>query len=162
MPIQIGETVPSVTVHEWRENQPQPISTDTLFSNRRVVLFALPGAFTPTCSAAHLPGFVVAADQIKSRGIDDILCMSVNDAWVMHAWGTQQNADAIRMIADGSADLVEAMDLAVDLTEKGMGVRSQRFAMIINDGIVEWLGLDQPGSFEQSSAESVLTYLDKA
>lgn len=162
MPIQIGESIPAVTLYELQQGQPQPVTTESLFSNRRIVLFALPGAFTPTCSAAHVPGFVVAADELKQQGIDDILCLSVNDAWVMHAWGEQQNANALRMLADGSADFTEAVDLSLDLTEKGMGVRSQRYAMVVDDGVVQWLGIDAPGQFEHSSAESVLSFLANA
>lgn len=161
MAIQVGETLPSLNVYELKDNKPVPVSTESLFAEKKVVLFALPGAFTPTCSAAHLPGFVAQADTLKARGVDEIICLSVNDAWVMHAWGEQQNAlGVIRMIGDGSADFTDAVDLMVDLTEKGMGVRSQRYAMIINDGQLEWLGIDAPGEFEQSSVEQVLAALD--
>ncbi len=159
MPIQVGETLPNVNLYQMSTNGPNPISVESLFSGRKVVVFALPGAFTPTCSAAHLPGFVVMADQIKQLGIDEIVCLSVNDAWVMDAWGKQQNAENILMLADGSADFTDAIDLTVDLTEKGMGVRSRRYAMIVNDGVVEWLGLDEPGKFALSSAEAVVKQL---
>lgn len=159
MPIHVGETLPNVTVYELKDQKPSAVSTEALFAEKKVVLFALPGAFTPTCSAAHLPGFVTMADTLKQQGIDDIICLSVNDAWVMQAWGKQQNADAIHMIADGSADFTDAIDLTLDLTEKGMGVRSRRYAMIVNDGTVEWLGIDEPGEFDQSSAETVLAQL---
>jgi len=159
MPIQVGETLPNVNLYQMSTNGPNPISVESLFSGRKVVVFALPGAFTPTCSAAHLPGFLVMADQIKQLGIDEIVCLSVNDAWVMDAWGKQQNAENILMLADGSADFTDAIDLTVDLTEKGMGVRSRRYAMIVNDGVVEWLGLDEPGKFALSSAEAVVKQL---
>jgi peroxiredoxin len=138
---------------------PAEVTTAELFDNKKVVLFALPGAYTPTCSAAHLPGFVVKADDIKARGVDDIICLSVNDAFVMDAWGKQQNAEHIKMIADGSADFTDAMGLTLDLTGNGMGVRSQRYAMIVNDGKVEWIGVEEGGQFEVSSAESVLEHL---
>ena len=159
MPIQIGETLPNVNLYQLSANGPVPVSVETLCTGRRVVIFALPGAFTPTCSAAHLPGYVVKADDIKKAGIDDIICLSVNDAWVMDAWGKQQNASGILMLGDGSADFTDAIDLTADLTGKGMGVRSRRYAMIVNDGVVEWIGLDEPGKFELSSAEAVLAQL---
>lgn len=158
MPIQVGDSIPSTTLHEMTEKGPAPVNTDELFSGKKVVLFALPGAFTPTCSEAHLPGFVVHADTIKSKGVDEIVCLSVNDAFVMGAWGKSQNADHIRMLADGSADFTEAVDLVLDLTGNGMGVRSQRYAMIVNDGTVEWIGVEE-GGFEKSSAEAVLAAL---
>ena len=159
MAIAVGETIPSVTFYEMGEQGPVPIESDALFSDKTIALFALPGAFTPTCSAAHLPGFVVKADELKAAGVDEIVCTSVNDAFVMGAWGKAQNAEAIRMLADGSADWADACGLTVDLTEKGMGVRSQRYAMIVKDGTVTWLGLDAAGQFENSSAEQVLANL---
>jgi len=158
MAIQIGDTLPNVTLYELSEQGPVAISTESLFADKKVVVFALPGAFTPTCSAAHVPGFVVNADTIKSRGVDDIICVSVNDAWVMGAWGQQQNATALRMLGDGSADFTEAVDLVKDLTGAGMGVRSQRYALIAVNGIVTWIGIDASG-LDQSSAESVLAHL---
>ena len=159
MAIQVGDTLPNVNLYQLTENGPTTINVEELCSGQKVVLFALPGAFTPTCSAAHLPGFVVKADDIKARGVDRIVCVSVNDAWVMDAWGKQQNANGILMLGDGSADFTDAIDLTVDQTAKGMGVRSRRYAMIIDDGVVQWLGLDEIGQFEQSSAESVLQNL---
>lgn len=159
MPIEVGQTLPNVNLYEMTDNGPAVVTVEEVFSNKRVVLFALPGAFTPTCSAAHLPGFVVNADTIKEKGIDEIVCLSVNDAWVMDAWGKQQNAEAIRMLADGSADFHDAIDLSVDLTERGMGIRSRRYAMIVNDGVIEWIGLEEPGQFEASTAEAVLAQL---
>lgn len=159
MPIQVGDTIPSVDLYKMSAERPEAISTDFVFSDKRVVVFAVPGAFTPTCSAAHLPGFVVKADEIRNKGIDAILCISVNDAWVMNAWGQTQNADAINMYADGSADFTDAIDLIDDRTNQGMGVRSRRYAMIVNDGVVEWIGVDELGKFEKSSAESVITHL---
>jgi len=158
MAIEIGDTLPNVTFYELSEQGPVAISTESLFGGKKVVVFALPGAFTPTCSAAHVPGFVANADTIKSRGVDDIICVSVNDAWVMGAWGHQQNATALRMLADGSADFTVAVDLVKDLTGAGMGVRSQRYALIAEDGVVTWIGIDLSG-LDLSSAESVMAQL---
>jgi peroxiredoxin len=139
---------------------PGEISTDELFGGRKVVLFALPGAFTPTCSAAHLPGFVANADGIKAKGVDDIVCLSVNDAFVMDAWGKAQNADGnVHMVADGNGDFTRAVDLVLDLSARGMGVRSQRYAMIVDDGVVQSVHVEEPGKLEKSSAESMLDAL---
>ena len=138
---------------------PEVIETHQLFANKKVVLFSVPGAFTPTCSAAHLPGFVVQADKIKGKGVDTIICMSVNDVFVMDAWGKSQNANEIIMLADGNADFTEAMGLDVDATAWGMGnVRSKRFALIANDGVVEALEVDDKG-LDKSSAEHILSLL---
>ena len=161
MAIQVGETLPSVNLYQMTTQGPQAISTDKLCADRKVVIFALPGAFTPTCSASHLPGFVVKSDELKQHGVSDIICLSVNDAWVMNAWGMQQNADNILMLGDGSGEFTDAIDMTLDLTDKGMGVRSRRYAMIVNNGVVEWIGLDEPGKFEHSSVEAVLAYLSK-
>jgi len=159
MSIAVGDRIPSVTLAHMTESGPQEISTDTLFGGRKVVVFALPGAFTPTCSAAHLPGYVVHADAIKARGVDEIVCLSVNDAFVMDAWGKAQNAEAIHMVADGSANFAQAVGLELDLTARGMGVRSQRYAMVVDDGVVSALAVEAPGQFEVSSAERVLAAL---
>lgn len=156
--IGIGDTVPNVTLKVMGKDGPQDISTDDIFSGKKVVLFAVPGAFTPTCSAAHLPGFVVHADDIKSKGVDTIACMSVNDVFVMDAWGKAQNADEIMMLADGNADFTEAMGIEMDATGFGMGVRSKRFAMVVDDGVVKALEVDEKG-FEKSSAENILNKL---
>jgi peroxiredoxin len=123
------------------------------------VLFALPGAFTPTCSAAHLPGFVANADKLKAKGVDDIVCLSVNDAWVMDAWRKDQNADAIHMVGDGSSNFTQAVGLELDRTDGGMGMRSQRYAMIVEDGVVTALHVEEPRQFEVSSAEAMLALL---
>jgi peroxiredoxin len=123
------------------------------------VLFALPGAFTPTCSAAHLPGFVANADKLKAKGVDEIVCLAVNDVFVMDAWGKAQNADEIHMVADGSADFAKAVGLELDLTARGMGVRSQRYAMIVDDGTVTALALDEAGKLDVSSAEAIMAKL---
>ncbi|MBU2864498.1 peroxiredoxin [Reinekea marina] len=158
MPIKVGDTLPSVELSELSKEGPVKVSSDEIFANKKVVLFALPGAFTPTCSAAHLPGFVVKADELKAKGVDEIVCLSVNDAWVMGAWGESQNAENIRMIADGSANFTEAVDLVLDLTDANMGVRSERYALIANNGVVEWIGIEE-GGFEHSSVEAVLNAL---
>jgi peroxiredoxin len=159
MTIQVGETLPNVIVHRMGEGGPVSVSTDELFSDQKVVLFAVPGAYTPTCSQSHLPGFVVNADTIMAKGVDRIICLSVNDAFVMSAWGREQNADALTMIADGNADFVEALGLDMDVTSRGMGVRSRRFALIANNGVVDWMAVEEPGQFEVSSSEKVLEAL---
>jgi peroxiredoxin len=142
------------------EGGPQAVTADELLSGKRVVLFALPGAFTPTCSASHLPGFVIHADEIYTKQIDQIICLSVNDAFVMDAWGKAQNVDHnILMVADGNADFTEAIGLDEDRHDRGMGVRSQRYSMIIEDGVVKTLNLEAPGQFEVSSAEQLLEQL---
>ncbi len=160
MPIKVGDRIPNVTLHIMAEGGPQPVTTDELLSGKRVVLFALPGAFTPTCSAAHLPGFVVHADEIRNKQVDRIICLSVNDAFVMDAWGKVQNADDnVLMVADGNADFTEAVGLDEDRHERGMGIRSQRYSMIIEDGVVRTLNVEAPGKFEVSSAERILKQL---
>jgi len=159
MTISIGDRIPNVVMNEMTGDGPAEISSEELFGGKKVVLFALPGAFTPTCSASHLPGFVANADKLKDKGADDIVCLSVNDAWVMDAWGKQQNADEIRMVADGSANFTQAVGLELDRTAGGMGMRSQRYAMIVEDGVVTALNVEEPGKFEQSSAEAMLALL---
>ncbi|HSS63087.1 MAG TPA: peroxiredoxin, partial [Gammaproteobacteria bacterium] len=154
-----GEKVPSVTLAHMTPDGPKPITTDDLFKGKKVVLFALPGAFTPTCSASHLPGFVVNADKIKAKGVDEVVCLSVNDAFVMDAWGKMQNAEEIHMVADGNADFARAVGLELDLTARGMGVRLQRFAMIVEDGVVKRINIEAPGKFEVSSAEKMMELL---
>lgn len=158
MSIQIGEQVPNVELKVMGEQGPESVQTDDLLSGKKVVLFAVPGAFTPGCSVTHLPGFVVHADAIKAKGVDSIICTSVNDAFVMDAWGKKQNADEIIMLADGIGNFAEAVGLEKDLTEVQFGVRSQRYAMILNDGVVEYLGVDDKG-VDKSSAETVLAQL---
>jgi len=158
MSIQIGEQVPNVELKVMGEQGPESVQTDDLLSGKKVVLFAVPGAFTPGCSVTHLPGFVVHADAIKAKGVDSIICTSVNDAFVMDAWGKNQNAEEIIMLADGIGNFAEAVGLEKDLTEVQFGVRSQRYAMILNDGVVEYLGVDDKG-VDKSSAETVLAQL---
>lgn len=159
MPIKSGDKVPSVTLTHMTADGPKPIASDELFKGKKVVLFALPGAFTPTCSASHLPGFVVNADKIKAKGVDEVICLSVNDAFVMHAWGKAQNAEELHMVADGNADFAKAVGLELDLTARGMGVRLQRFAMIVEDGVVTHINVEAPGKFEISSAEKMMELL---
>ena len=160
MAIQEGEKIPAGTLKHKTAEGIEDISTDQLFSGKKVVLFALPGAFTPTCSAKHLPGFVERADEIKGKGVDTIACLSVNDAFVMEAWGRDQNVgDKVLMLADGNGDFSKALGLDLDASGFGMGLRSQRYAMIDDDGVVQKLTIDPPGTFEGSSAEAILTAL---
>jgi peroxiredoxin len=138
---------------------PQDISTDDVFAGKKVVLFAVPGAFTPGCSMTHLPGFVVNADKIKAKGVDTIACMSVNDAFVMGAWGEAQNASEILMLADGNGEFTKSLGLELDGTGFGMGMRSQRFAMIVEDGTVSHLNVEPGAGIEVSSAEAIMELL---
>lgn len=160
MAIQEGERIPAATLKHKTAEGIEDISTDELFSGKKVVLFALPGAFTPTCSAKHLPGFVASASDIKSKGVDTIACLSVNDAFVMEAWGRDQNVgDNVMMLADGNGDFSKAIGLDLDASGFGMGLRSQRYAMIVDDGVVKKLNIDPPGTFEGSSAQAILAAL---
>jgi len=161
MSIQVGDKIPSLSLQQKTDDDVTDISTEEIFTAKKVILFALPGAYTPTCSAAHLPGYVVKADELKEKGIDSIVCLSVNDAHVMKAWGDDQNVeDRVLMIADGSAHFTRAVGLEVDLSSRGMGLRSQRYAIVVNDGIVELLNLEAPGKFEVSDAETILSSLE--
>ncbi len=160
MSIETGETIPNVAVGIATDDGPAEITMDEICSGRKVVLFALPGAFTPTCSAAHLPGYVVHHDEIRARGVDAIACLSVNDVFVMNAWGKDQGVgDTVVMLADGNADFTKAVGLEMDGSGFGMGVRSQRYAMVVDDGKVTALNVEEPGAFEVSSAEAVLAAL---
>ncbi|MBX2869001.1 MAG: peroxiredoxin [Acidiferrobacterales bacterium] len=160
MTIAVGDKIPSVELATMGKDGPEAITTDEIFSGKKVVMFALPGAFTPTCSAAHVPGYVVHNDAIKAKGVDTIACLSVNDAFVMGAWGEAQNVeDNILMLADGSGNFTEAVDLVLDLTERNMGVRSQRYAMIVDDGIVTHLNIESGPEFKVSDAETILSLL---
>ena len=160
MTISIGDRVPAATLKKMGSSGPEELSTSDFFAGRKVVLFAVPGAFTPTCSNKHLPGFVEHADQIKAKGVDAIACMSVNDAFVMGAWGKdRQVGDDVEMLADGSAEFAKAMGLELDLTAAGLGIRSKRFAMVVDDGVVTVLKLEAAGWFDVSSAESILAAL---
>lgn len=161
MTLKVGDKIPSVTLKYMDEGgNMQAISTDELFKGKKVVLFALPGAFTPTCSAKHLPGFVQSADKLKEKGVDAIACLSVNDAFVMNAWSKDQKVDGkVMMLADGNAEFSKAVGLTMDGTGYGMGLRSQRYAMVVEDGMVKTLNIEAPGAFEVSSAESILKAL---
>ena len=160
MTIKVGDKIPSVVLQQKTADGVQPVKTDDLFKGKKVVLFAVPGAFTPTCSAKHLPGFVQNADKLKQKGVDAIACVAVNDAFVMEAWGKSQNTDSkVMMLADGSAHFAKALGLDLDLMDKGLGMRSQRYAMVVNDGKVEKLFVEAAGKFEVSSAENVLSQL---
>ena len=158
MSIQVGDKLPSVTLKTFVGDGTEEISTDDIFAGKKVVLFALPGAFTPGCSAAHLPGYVVNVDAIKAKGVDTVACLAVNDAFVMGAWGKAQNAEHILMLADGDGEFTKAVDLELDLRGKGLGVRSQRYAMIIEDGVVKNLEIDG-GDIKESSADHILSLL---
>ena len=160
MTIKVGDKIPSATLMEKQDGGPKPVKTDELFAGKKVVLFALPGAFTPTCSAKHLPGFIQSAGAIKAKGADVIACLSVNDAFVMGAWGDQQGAGGkVMMLADGNGEFTKALGLEMDATRFGMGHRSQRFSMIVDDGVVKALNIEEPGAFSVSSAEHVLKQL---
>ena len=160
MTIKVGDKVPSATLMQMKDGGPKPVKTDELFAGKKVVLFALPGAFTPTCSAKHLPGFIQNADALKKKGVDAIACLSVNDAFVMGAWGEQQKAsDKVMMLADGNGDFTRAVGLELDGSRFGMGKRSQRYAMIIDNGVVKTLNVEEGGAFSVSSAENVLSQL---
>ena len=155
--IKEGDKIPNVKV---KATDMTDITTDTLFSGKKVVLFAVPGAFTPTCSNKHLPGFIEKADEIRKKGVDEIICMSVNDAFVMKAWGEERGAgDKVRLIADGNGDLTKALGLDFDGSGIGFGLRSQRFAAIVQNGVVKKLAVDAGGKFEVSSAEAILKAL---
>tara|TARA_B100000927_G_scaffold262246_1_gene233004 strand:- start:1042 stop:1473 length:432 start_codon:yes stop_codon:yes gene_type:complete len=142
-----------------QDGKPTPITTEDIFAGKKVVLFAVPGAFTPTCSMAHLPGYVVHADSIKAKGVDTIACVSVNDAFVMDAWGQNKNAEELLMLADGNGDLTAALGLTMDGSGFGLGQRSQRYAMIVEDGTVTKLSVEAPGKLEVSAAEAILESL---
>lgn len=158
MTIQVGDKIPAGMFTVMGAEGPTGLSTEDVFAGKKVVLFAVPGAFTPTCSAAHLPGFVVHVDEIKAKGVDTVACMSVNDVFVMHAWGQSANAEHIQMLADGNGTFTEALGLVLDGSGFGMGARSQRFAMIVDDGVVTLLNVDA-GALEGSSAEAILAAL---
>jgi peroxiredoxin len=160
MTIKVGDRIPSVTLMEMQDGKPAPVKTDDFFKGRRIALFALPGAFTPTCSAKHVPGFVANHDALKARGVDAIACLSVNDAFVMGAWGKDQQAgDKVHMLADGNGEFTDKVGLAMDGTKFGMGKRSQRYSMVVEDGVVKSLNVEEPGAFEVSSAEHMLGQL---
>lgn len=159
MTIQVGDTLPAGKLKVMGDDgKPGDLDIGELTAGKKVVIFAVPGAFTPGCSITHLPGFIILADKIKAKGVSSIVCMSVNDAFVMGAWGKGQNAEEIIMAADGSGDYTRALGLELDARGFGMGMRSKRFAMIVDDGVVKYLGVDEKG-IEESSAEKVLSLL---
>lgn len=159
MTIEINQAIPASNVKIVAGGEVSDINTAEFFAEGKTVIFGLPGAFTPTCSAAHLPGFVVKADEIKAKGVKQIVCMSVNDAFVMKAWGEASNAEEIAMLADGNADFSKALGLDFDVSAAGMGTRCKRFAAIIEDGKVSQLFIEEPKQFEVSSAEYILEQL---
>jgi peroxiredoxin len=167
MTIKVGDRLPAGTLQEFFDVEkdgcaigPNPVTIEKLTRGKKVVLFGLPGAFTPTCSAKHVPSYLAVYDKLKAKGVDTIACMSVNDAFVMGAWGRDQHAgDKVRMLADGSAEYTKALGLELDLTARGMGIRCQRFSMLVDDGVVKTLNIEAPGKFEVSGGETILTQL---
>ncbi|HYM03651.1 MAG TPA: peroxiredoxin [Stellaceae bacterium] len=160
MTIKVGDKVPSVKLKQMTAEGMKDVQTDEFFKGKKIVLFALPGAFTPTCSAKHLPGFVEKAAELRAKGVDAVACLSVNDAFVMNAWGKDQKADGkVQMLADGNAEFTKAVGLEMDGSGYGLGLRSQRYAMVVDNGTVKVLNVEKPGSFEVSSADAVLKAL---
>jgi peroxiredoxin len=167
MTIKVGDRLPAGTLMEYYAVEkdgcsigPNPVAIESLTRGKKLVLFGLPGAFTPTCSAKHVPSYVADYDKLKAKGVDTIACLSVNDAFVMGAWGREQHTDGkIRMLADGSAVYAKALGLELDLTARGMGVRCQRFSMLVDDGVVKTLNVEAPGKFEISGGATMLQQL---
>ena len=159
MTIAVGAKLPAASLTKMTDAGPAPVSTAEYFAGRRIALFSVPGAFTPTCSAKHLPGFVEKAAELRAKGIDEVACTAVNDAFVMGAWGKSAGAEAVTMLADGNGDFVKALGLTMDASAYGMGPRGQRFSMIVNDGTVEQLNVEDGGEFRVSSAEYMLEQL---
>jgi glutaredoxin/glutathione-dependent peroxiredoxin len=160
MTIKVGDKLPSAKLKQMTPDGMKDVQTDEFFKGKKVVLFAVPGAFTPTCSAKHLPGFVEKAAEIKAKGVDAIACLAVNDAFVMNAWGKDQKAEGkVQMLADGNGDFTRAVGLELDGSGYGLGKRSQRYAMVVDDGVVRALNLEKPGAFEVSSADAILKAL---
>jgi peroxiredoxin len=161
MTINVGDKIPSVTLKQLTPEGVKEVTTDEIFGGKKVVFFAVPGAFTPACSQRHLPGFVERAADIKAKGVDEIACVAVNDAFVMGAWGKEQKTEGkVRMLADGSGDLVRALGLELDLSKGGLGTRSQRYSMLVDNGVVKSLNIEkQPGQVDVSGAEAMLRAL---
>jgi peroxiredoxin len=159
MTVKVGDKIPTTTLKTMGEKGPTDISTDEIFAGKKVLLFAVPGAFTPGCSVTHLPGYVVNADKIKAKGVDTIACMSVNDAFVMGAWGKAQNAEELLMLADGNGDFTKALGLELDGRGFGLGTRSQRFAMIVENGTINHLNVEPGPGVDVSSAETMMGLL---
>jgi peroxiredoxin len=162
MTIQKGDRLPDVPLTIASADGPKPTTSGEFFAGKRVALFAVPGAFTPTCSARHLPSYVEKAKELKGKGIDEIACTSVNDAFVMSAWNERDGSDDVVMLADGNGALADAVGLTMDGSKFGMGKRSQRYSMIVNDGVVEQLNVEAPGEYKASSAETMLDQLATA
>ena len=159
MAIQVGDKIPDVQITIATADGPQPTTSGDYFRGKKVALFAVPGAFTPTCSARHLPSYVDKAGELKGKGVDEIACISVNDPFVMAAWGKQDGSEEVTMIADGNGEFADAVGLAMDGSKFGMGKRSQRYSMLVNDGVVEQLNVEAPGEYRASSAEHMLEQL---
>ncbi|WP_336976941.1 peroxiredoxin [Altererythrobacter fulvus] len=159
MTIAVGDKLPDVKLVKVTANGPEAVQSGEYFAGKKVALFSVPGAFTPTCSAKHLPGYVEKADELKAKGVDEIACTAVNDAFVMGAWGKASGSDAVTMLADGNGDFVKALGLTMDGSGFGMGTRGQRFSVLVNDGVVEELNVEAPGDFNVSSAEYMLGQL---
>lgn len=163
MSIKVGDRLPETTLMKATDEGPQPVDTGQFFGGRRVALFAVPGAFTPTCSARHLPSFVEKADELKAAGIDEIACTAVNDAFVLAAWAKSAGAESkVTMLSDGNGDFAKALGLTMDASKYGMGSRSQRYSMIVNDGRVEQLNVEEPGAFSVSGADHMLEQMQVA
>ena len=159
MAINVGDRLPSVPLTIATADGPQPTTSDEFFKGKKVALFAVPGAFTPTCSVRHLPSYVDKAAELKAKGIDEIVGTSVNDAFVMGAWNQHQGSEDIKMLADGNGAFAEAVGLTMDASKFGMGTRSQRYSMVVNDGVVEQLNIEAPGEYKASSADHMLEQL---
>lgn len=159
MTIAVGDKLPDVKLSKAGESGPEPVQSGDYFKGKRVALFSVPGAFTPTCSAKHLPGYVAKAADLKAKGIDEVVCTAVNDAFVLGAWNRADGSPDVTMLADGNGDFANALGLPLDLTGGGLGKRGQRFSMVINDGVVEQLNVEAPGEFKVSSAEHMLEQL---
>lgn len=159
MTINVGDKLPDVPLTVATENGPEQTTSGEFFAGRRIALFAVPGAFTPTCSARHLPSYVDKASEIKGKGVDDIACLSVNDPFVMSAWNKADGSSDITMLADGNGAFSDALGLSFDASKFGMGKRSQRYSMLVNDGVIEQLNVEAPGEYRASSAENLLEQL---
>jgi peroxiredoxin len=160
MTVSVGDRIPSVNLMKATPDGPQPISSDDYFRGRRIALFSVPGAFTPTCSARHLPGYVERADKFKGKGVDEIACTAVNDAFVLSAWSKSGEADGkVTMLADGNGEFAKALGLEMDGSKFGMGQRGKRYSMVVNDGVIEQLNIEEPGAFSVSGADYMLERL---
>ena len=160
MTIEVGDRIPEMTLAKATAEGPQPVQTGEFFAGRKVALFSVPGAFTPTCSARHLPGFVERANEFAGKGVDEVACVSVNDAFVLQAWAAQAGAEGkVTMLADGNGDFADALGLSADFSKFGMGKRGQRWSAIVDDGVVSQLNVEEPGAFSVSSAEFLVGQL---